>query len=190
MLTRIRPGNNSCGFLVRIWGYLVGVVVPWEARCLAHGRPAVWTPRPGLDRFPCSSPCASLAHALGVGAGWWQWGGRGCRQPIVLVGRPDTAGATLLLKKALAAADPTFLAPTPKWGGLVARGSGSFSKTTMEYSAPPHAVALELSFQTSNPNSTTQIMGSCGFPNVRCPTTVSPNWLCPQGHISELFLKD
>eukprot|EP00667_Euglena_gracilis_P014363 EG_transcript_14869 len=39
-------------------------------------------------------------------------------QSIILISRPDTTGVTQLLKKVLAAADPTFV-PAANWGGLV-----------------------------------------------------------------------
>eukprot|EP00667_Euglena_gracilis_P002265 EG_transcript_2264 len=40
-------------------------------------------------------------------------------QPIVLVARGDTAGATVVFRNVLAATDPTFSATAPNWGGLV-----------------------------------------------------------------------
>eukprot|EP00667_Euglena_gracilis_P011959 EG_transcript_12246 len=41
------------------------------------------------------------------------------RQPIALVARPDAAGATLLMKKMMGAADPAFPATAANWAGLV-----------------------------------------------------------------------
>lgn len=68
------------------------------------------------------------------------WGVRrcvcGCGQPIVLVARGDTAGATVVFRNVLAATDPTFSATAPNWGGLVARGRPGWARPRLG-SCPP-----------------------------------------------------